>query len=316
MFPPWSPYYVIIPSRGYASKLPSAQGPRIFVLEGLTATVKLIILTGFPCSGKTYRAKQLLDEFSRRIGGSLASSARSKTILHIPAQHSLSDSTLDLSVSLRAQIYNSAAAEKIARAEEFSHVKRAITKDAIVILDSLNYIKGYRYQLWCEAKAVGTRCCVIHVAAREDECKRWNKERLRQRGDVAKVEEEEKGPGPANGGVSDAGKKPAEFGDHIPESHTALYGDRGDFEARSASSSIDVQLENVPATPLLTSFSFRDGEFEARPSLASLSLSENSRNEGDSLPNQNILTGGGAATESPSTAPPIPHSPMRQGTVE
>jgi tRNA uridine 5-carbamoylmethylation protein Kti12 len=176
-------------------------------------------------------------------------------------------------------------------------------------LDSLNYIKGYRYQLWCEAKAVGTRCCVIHVAAREDECKRWNKERLRQRGDVAKVEEEEKGPGPANGGVSDAGKKAAEFGDHIPESHTALYGDRGDFEPRSTSSSIDVQLENAPAAPLLTSFSFRDAEFEARPSLASLSLSENSRNEADSPPNQNVLTGGGTTTESPSTAPPIPHSP-------
>lgn len=30
-----------------------------------------------------------------------------------------------------------------------------------MILDGMNYIKGYRYQLWCEAKALGTMCCVV-----------------------------------------------------------------------------------------------------------------------------------------------------------
>lgn len=34
-------------------------------------------------------------------------------------------------------------------------------RDSFVILDGMNYIKGYRYQLWCEAKALGTTCCVV-----------------------------------------------------------------------------------------------------------------------------------------------------------
>jgi len=31
----------------------------------------------------------------------------------------------------------------------------------IVILDSLNYIKGFRYQLYCAAKEAGVRVCTV-----------------------------------------------------------------------------------------------------------------------------------------------------------
>ena len=72
----------------------------------------------------------------------------------------------DASSTLRDEIYTSAALEKTARAAEFSAIKRALSRDTTVIADGLNYIKGYRYQLWCEAKTMGTRCCVVHVAAR------------------------------------------------------------------------------------------------------------------------------------------------------
>lgn len=51
----------------------------------------------------------------------------------------------------------------------YARVKRALAKDAFVILDGMNYIKGYRYQLWCEAKAVGTTCCVVsHYTSNEE----------------------------------------------------------------------------------------------------------------------------------------------------
>jgi hypothetical protein len=33
-----------------------------------------------------------------------------------------------------------------------------LKRDSIVILDGMNYIKGWRYQLWCEAKAAQTTC--------------------------------------------------------------------------------------------------------------------------------------------------------------
>lgn len=42
-----------------------------------------------------------------------------------------------------------------------SAVKRFLGKDSIVIADGLNYIKGYRYQLYCEAKALQTPSCVV-----------------------------------------------------------------------------------------------------------------------------------------------------------
>lgn len=43
----------------------------------------------------------------------------------------------------------------------YGRVKRALGRDTIVIVDGMNYIKGWRYQLWCEAKAVGTTCTVV-----------------------------------------------------------------------------------------------------------------------------------------------------------
>lgn len=58
-------------------------------------------------------------------------------------------------------MYATAKAEKDARAAEMSAIKRLLGKDDIVIADGLNYIKGFRYQLFCEAKALGTPSCVV-----------------------------------------------------------------------------------------------------------------------------------------------------------
>ena len=245
-------------------------------------------MTGFPCSGKTHRAQQLIDEFAARISSSATPSPKPKSIVHIPAQHSTLDGSGDSQINPRDQIYNAAAAEKNARAAEFSAIKRALSKETLVIADGLNYIKGYRYQLWCEAKAVGTRCCVVHVAAREDECRRWNEERLRAHGRGAEVDAEAED--------ANSGGKAAGFGDLMPESHTALYGDRTDFEPRSRSSSIDVELEDKPApAPTLKSLYLRDDKPDLKdpvpPSLASLTL----KDKDDDRP-----------TEPTPTLPPLP----------
>lgn len=42
-----------------------------------------------------------------------------------------------------------------------SAVERVLSKDDIVIADGLNYIKGFRYQLYCIARAIGTPHCVV-----------------------------------------------------------------------------------------------------------------------------------------------------------
>lgn len=57
--------------------------------------------------------------------------------------------------------YRDARSEKEARATEYSAVKRLLGPDDIVIADGLNYIKGFRYQLFCEAKALQTPSCVV-----------------------------------------------------------------------------------------------------------------------------------------------------------
>ena len=75
-----------------------------------------------------------------------------------------------------------------------SAVKRQLGRESIVIADGLNYIKGYRYQLFCEAKALQTPSCVVntpkamikmqkltvpevHVGTPADECREVNRNR-------------------------------------------------------------------------------------------------------------------------------------------
>lgn len=50
-----------------------------------------------------------------------------------------------------------------------------MSRDDIVIADGMNYIKGYRYQLYCEAKALLTPSCVVQIGAPADKCREWNK---------------------------------------------------------------------------------------------------------------------------------------------
>lgn len=38
----------------------------------------------------------------------------------------------------------------------------------------MNYIKGFRYQLYCEAKAVQTPSCVVHVGTPAEKCRELN----------------------------------------------------------------------------------------------------------------------------------------------
>jgi tRNA uridine 5-carbamoylmethylation protein Kti12 len=58
--------------------------------------------------------------------------------------------------------------EKKARAALLSAVERHLTKDNIVILDSMNYIKGYRYQLLCVSKALATTQCTVSECGCQD----------------------------------------------------------------------------------------------------------------------------------------------------
>ncbi len=67
--------------------------------------------------------------------------------------------------------------ERTARANLYSAVEKKIGSQDIVICDALNYIKGFRYQLFCMAKNRSTPHVVVHAAASIETCRQWNAQR-------------------------------------------------------------------------------------------------------------------------------------------
>ncbi|RDW68318.1 chromatin associated protein KTI12 [Coleophoma crateriformis] len=153
----------------------------------------LIILTGYPTSGKTHRAEQLRSYFTTKL------SALPPTGSAPPRVHYISDHTL----SIQRSVYNleskdahersNNASEKDARASIYAAVKRALSPKDVVILDGANYIKGWRYQLYCEAKAVRSTHCVVHVGTPVEQARGINEERLQRREKESAGEGEETG---------------------------------------------------------------------------------------------------------------------------
>ncbi|XP_049937037.1 protein KTI12 homolog [Nymphaea colorata] len=124
----------------------------------------LVVMCGQPCSGKSMAACLL--------AGILRSQDLKVRLIDESSLH------LDRNVA-----YADMTAEKNLRGVLRSEVDRSLSKDNIVIVDSLNNIKGYRYELWCLARAAGIKYCVVYCDTEEDECRKWNKER----GDRGKI---------------------------------------------------------------------------------------------------------------------------------
>ncbi|RKP28401.1 chromatin associated protein KTI12 [Metschnikowia bicuspidata] len=126
----------------------------------------LVLFTGYPCSGKTTWAQKLVSELEARIKEAQAEKAPGynyKIVYH-------SDESLGISHSA----YTESVTEKHARGTQISAVRRDLSRTTIVILDSLAYIKGFRYQLFCEAKGMTTPNCVIQVMNPLAKCLKWN----------------------------------------------------------------------------------------------------------------------------------------------
>ncbi|KAI9355055.1 protein KTI12 [Zopfochytrium polystomum] len=126
----------------------------------------LVVMVGLPCAGKSTRASEiaaLLDDHLRR--NSLSDKMRIVVI---------NEESLNID---RAESYQNANEEKKARGALMSAVERALAKDTIVILDSMNYIKGYRYQLHCVSKNLGTTQCTVYCIAPPTQCIEWNASR-------------------------------------------------------------------------------------------------------------------------------------------
>lgn len=124
----------------------------------------LVIISGLPCSGKTLRSRELYEYVKDHLP---------------PGQtvHLLSEEDYG---AHRATEYASSTNEKKARGNFFSAVERLVSPTTIVIADGLNYIKGYRYQLYCVARAANTPHCVVSCVLSGRVCRERNESRLDQ----------------------------------------------------------------------------------------------------------------------------------------
>eukprot|EP00039_Didymoeca_costata_P018779 m.334931 g.334931 ORF g.334931 m.334931 type:complete len:275 (+) comp17475_c0_seq1:402-1226(+) len=118
----------------------------------------LVMMCGFPSSGKTRVAKALEEH--------LKANTRMKVVR-------ISDETLGLTKDQ----FQSSLSEKPARAALKAAVEREMSSDVIVIADALNYIKGFRYELFCIARSLKSPHCVVHTVTSMDVSRNWNQNR-------------------------------------------------------------------------------------------------------------------------------------------
>lgn len=118
-----------------------------------------VLLCGFPCSGKTTRALEIEEYFSKN---------------HDVKTKIVSDEGEDFH---KNDIFADSKKEKLQRGNLKSEAQRYVNKDDVLILDSLNYIKGFRYELYCAVKNARTPHCVVFCDVSDTQCQELNSTR-------------------------------------------------------------------------------------------------------------------------------------------
>ena len=102
-----------------------------------------VMMCGLPSAGKTYNAEIIKNHLINNC---------QKNVILINDGMFCKD---------KNQVFMDSSREKELRASLKSEVQKFMSKDDVVILDSSNYIKGYRYELFCISKLVQTPQCVV-----------------------------------------------------------------------------------------------------------------------------------------------------------
>lgn len=104
----------------------------------------LVVFCGLPYSGRSRRAKELR--------WALAAEGHTVYVVDDASVLGAEDAT----------VYDDSAREKALRGALRAAVERRLSRQDVVILDSLNYIKGFRYELYCLARAARTPLCLVY----------------------------------------------------------------------------------------------------------------------------------------------------------
>lgn len=143
----------------------------------------LIIISGLPASGKSYRAAQLRDYF---VG-------RGKQVQVVSENVAIPKAGFG-----KNEYFASSPKEKMVRADLKSEALRLLNNEDVVILDASNYIKGYRYELYCASKAVRTTQCTFFCAIQTARAWEFNT----RRSDAEEPVDETRADGVGNGNVA------------------------------------------------------------------------------------------------------------------
>mmetsp|Transcript_29672 Transcript_29672/g.30806 ORF Transcript_29672/g.30806 Transcript_29672/m.30806 type:complete len:272 (+) Transcript_29672:10-825(+) len=119
----------------------------------------LLVLVGGPCSGKTTQANKLKDY--------LVKEKNQEVII-------VNEESLELN---KLDYYKDFNTEKNLRAKLKSEVEKHLDDKKIVIIDYLNYIKGFRYELYCLVRNYKTRLCMVYLKIEYEICFKYNEEK-------------------------------------------------------------------------------------------------------------------------------------------
>lgn len=122
----------------------------------------LIVITGIPASGKTTTAKELKTYFEEK----------GKKVNVISENEIVKGMNLTKNV-----IYADSKKEKELRSKIKSDFIRNINQEEITIIDGSNYIKGYRYELYCASKSSKTTQCTVHCDVNQNVAWDYNLQR-------------------------------------------------------------------------------------------------------------------------------------------
>lgn len=120
----------------------------------------LIIICGYPSSGKSTVCGKLKDYMQNVMN---------KNVVVVNENH--------ITDEKKNEIYADSRQEKPVRSALRGDVERHISRENIVILDGLNYIKSFRYELFCLIKAEKTLHCIVQCGYPTEKC--WEMNEMR-----------------------------------------------------------------------------------------------------------------------------------------
>lgn len=137
--------------------------------------MSLILLCGRPASGKSTVAAELRSHLTNQNQDVIIVTDGDDHIQSVPNTATPEQSATKQAT--RAKMYQDSSTEKKTRSRLRAATERTLTKSQVTICDSLNYIKGYRYELFCVAKTSGLNYAVIYCNTPESVCLEHDKTR-------------------------------------------------------------------------------------------------------------------------------------------